>query len=311
MSSLNQAFCASSGGNTGIDDCSLTLKNIVRGFLVPKSFELTAAQLADPDTALAALIAATKSDNASLRVYPLPEVVGITDSSEDVVLQTLGYGTPVPVRQGNYNLTFAYLAGGNCVNGALQKFNQGNYRYLGVDAGGVLFGVKSGTSLKGIPLDYFNADKFKFADGTNVTGFAYRISFKPEYLNGNLGFVQMDLLSLMEIDGLHNVVLVQSGARALGVFKVLAMTGCAGTNMYDLYDTELASAALWKVTEAGKDITITSVVADPNIKGFTITMSTADPDYVAGGPFFVTLQPVSILEAAGVVGFEGLTLKVA
>lgn len=311
MSILNQAFCATSGGNTGIDDCSLTLKNIVRGFLVPKSFELTEAQLADSATALAALIAATRSDSPLTRVYPLPEVVGITDSSEDVVLQTLGYGTPVPVRQGNYNLTFAYLAGGNCVNNALQKFNQGSYRFMGVDAGGILFGVKVGTSLKGIPLDYFNADKFKFADGTNVTGFAYRISMKSEYLNANLGFIQMDLLSLMDIDGLHNVVLSQSGVRALGVFKVVATTGCSGTNMYDLYDTELASASLWKVTEAGKDITITSVVADPNIKGFTITMSTSDPDYVAGGPFFVTLQPVSVLDAAGVDGYEGLTLKIA
>lgn len=53
---INQIICTSAGANTGIADCALTLKNIVGGFLVPNSFELTAADLATPQSIMTALI---------------------------------------------------------------------------------------------------------------------------------------------------------------------------------------------------------------------------------------------------------------
>lgn len=311
MAILNTRVCTAAGGNTGIADCSLTLQNILAGFLVPSSFELTNANLASASTALAALQAAASNDNPLLRIYPLPEVVGMTDNTEDVVLQTLGYGAPVPVRDGKYNLQFQYTRGGNCVSNQLRKFNGLNYKVIFIDAAGVLFGTKVGTSLKGIPLDYFYASPFRFNDGSNITNLGYRMTFNPTYINENLGFISLNLADVLAINGLQNAVVTLGAARATNVIKVKVLTGCSGTDLYDTYSAELANVARWVVTYNGLNITITSVAVDANIKGWTITLDAADPDYNAAGPFAVNLAAPSVLAAAGVTGYEGLALVVA
>jgi len=311
MSILNNIVCAEAGGNTGIADCSLTLKNVLGGFLVPNSFELTAAQLASKESVMAALEDAINNDIPSQRIYPLPQVVGVTDNTEDPVFETLGYGAQVPVRDGKYNFLYRYTRGGNCVSNQLSKFNNGNYRFLGLDAAGILFGTKVGTSLKGIPLDFFYNRPFRFSDGTAGTTFAYQIVYDPVYINSGLAFVQMDVSSVLALSGLQNIVLSLAIPRATNVITVKATTGCAGTDLYDEYSTELAAVGNFKVTEAGKDITITSVAVNANLKALSITLDATDPDYAAGGPFVVSLAPVSVLSAAGVVGFEGIPLTVA
>lgn len=311
MAILNTITCAAAGSNTGIPDCALTLKNVVGGFLVPNSFELTNTQLADSASVQAALLAAVNNNNPALRIYPLPEVVGITDNSEDPVTQTLGFGATVIVRDGKYNLTFQYTKGGNCVSNALTKFNNGNYKYIGFDAQGVLFGTKVGTSLKGIPLDFFYNRPFKFNDGSNIAVYSYQISFNPNYINTGLGFLQMDLSVLQAYSGLLNVNLSLPTIRVTNVIKVKANTGCSGADLYDLYATELAAVSAWVVTEAGKNITITSVAVDANLKAWTITLDATDPDYTVGGPFIVSLASVSVLTGLGVVGYESLPLTVA
>jgi len=311
MSILNNIVCSAAGGNTGIADCSLTLKNVVGGFLVPASFELTEAQLASKDAALAAILAAVNNDNPALRIYPLPETVTMTDNSEDVVLQTFGFGAQVPVRDGKYNLTFQYTKGGNCINNALQKFNSGNYRYIGFDAAGVLFGTKVGTSLKGIPLDYFYAAPFKFNDGANVALFAYRLSFNPAYINSGLGFISLNVADLMAINGLQNIVFSLVAPRAAGVFRLRATTGCAGTDLYSIYGDELADDTNFVVTRLGNAVTITSVAKDANTGSFLFTLDTTDPDYNAAGPFVVNTAAPSVLAGNGVEGYEGIAVTVA
>lgn len=311
MSILNTIVCVAAGGNTGIPNCAFTFKNLKGGFLVPPGFELTEAQLASSATVMAALIAAVNNDNPLERIYPLPETVTFTDATEDAVTQTLGYGAPVIVRDGKYNFTQQFIKGGNCVNKALQKFNEGNYRWMGFDAAGVLIGTKVGATLKGVPLDYFYAQPFRFNDGSNVAIFAYRLSFDPIYINQNVGFVPLDYTELAALNGLQNVNISLAAARAANVIKVRLTSGCDGTNLFDLYETELADVTNFVVTEAGANITITSVVADTNLKAFTITLDAADPDYTVGGPFIVNLAATSVLAGNGVVGYEGIALTVA
>lgn len=307
---INQIVCTAAGGNTGIPDCALTLKNTLTGFLVPSAFELTATNLLTTTATLAALVAAAANDNPLLRIYPLPEAVGVTDNSEDVTLQTFGYGAAVPVRDGNYNLTYAYTRGGNCVNNTLAKFNGLNYKFIGVDASGVVYGTKVGTSLKGIPLDYFYAAPFKHNDGSNVAGFSWRISYKPNYVNSGLGFIQLDLNDVLAISGFLNINITLAAARATNVIKVKALSGCAGIDLYDTYSASLVTAANWIVTENGAVITKTSVALDANLKAFTITLDASDPDYTVGGPFVVTLAAPSVLAGNGVTGYEGIALTV-
>ncbi len=308
---INQIVCTAAGSNTGIPDCALTLQNTVGGFLVPSAFELTAANLLTPEATLAALAAAAANDNPLLRIYPLPEFVGVTDNSEDVVLETYGYGAAVPVRDGNYNLTYRFTRGGNCVNNTLRSFNGLNYKFIGIDAKGVLYGTKVGATLKGIPLDYFYAQPFKHNDGTATAVFALRISYKPVYINSSLGFIQLNLGDALNISGFLNINITLAAARATNVIKVKTLTGCGGVDLYDTYSASLVTAANWLVTENGANITITSVALDANLKAFTITLDATDPDYTVGGPFVVKLAAPSVLATNGVTGYEGIALTVA
>jgi hypothetical protein len=311
MSILNTAICTTGGGNTGIPDCAFDPQNLKGGFLVPNSFVLTEEQLASAATVLAALQLAVNNDNPSLRIYPLPETVGFTDNSEDAVSQTLGYGSAVIVRDGKYNLTQQYTKGGLCISKTLQRFNGGNMRWLGIDAAGVLIGTKVGNTLKGVPLDQFYAPPFKWNDGANITAYTYRLAFDPIHVNQNIAFVPMNYADLVNINGIQNIVISSAAARVAAVMKVRLTSGCAGIDMYDTYSAELADADLFLVTQAGKSITVTSVAVDANLKAFTITVDAADPDYNAAGPFVVNLAPISVLTAAGVVGFEGVPATIA
>jgi hypothetical protein len=311
MSILNQAFCATAFGNTGLDSCYFTLGKIARDFLVPRGFELTAADLADGETALAKLVELAKADSLTERIFPLPEIAAVTDSSEDAVFQTLGAGFQVPIRAGNYNILNQYLAGGNCMNNALQKFKNSSYRVIRLDEAGNLIGTKVGTSMKGIPLIFFFPYKFSFATDDAVAAFRYGIGFKPEYINESLGFIKLDFAGAMDIDGLHNAVLSLPTARVTNVIKVKVTTGCSGIDLYDEYSAALAVASNWIVTEAGANITVTSVAVDANLKAFTITLTAADPDYNVAGPFVVSMAAPSVLETNGLPGYEGISLKVA
>lgn len=304
MSILNSFVCAAAGGNTGISDCAISLGLLKTGFLVPNSFELTEAQLADPATALAALQAAAQNNDPAQRIYPLPDFLSVTDSTEDLVTETIG-GVPIPVRDGNYNLLMRYMNGGNCLSNALAKFNTGSYRFLGIDNKGILFGTKEGTSLKGITLFYFYSRPFRFATDSTAVNYSFQIVFEPIYLNSGLGFIQLNAADVLAISGLMNINLSLVGTRTAGVFVLQAKAGCAGVNLYDQYSADLASADLYTVlNKNGLVVPITSVAVAPGSKGFTFTLDTTSPNYTTGQPYTVKGSGVSFLVAADIEGYE-------
>lgn len=305
MSIINTIVCSAAGGNTGIPDCAFTFKTLVGGFLVPSGFELTEAQLASPQAAMAALLAAVNNDDPTKRIFPLPPTVTFTDNTEDPVFQTFGLGGQGFVRDGKYNFLIQYTKGGNCISNALTKFNNGNYSWLGFDAAGVLIGTKVGTSLKGVPLEVFYNRPFRMADGTNVALFAYMLSFDPNYINQNVGFIQFDFAELTNsLKGLENVNI--SGTRAAAVITAKLTKGCAGTDLYNTYSVEFAAAGNWVALMNGKVVPITGVVAVPASFAWTVTLDTASPNYVAGAPIILNLAKVSVLTAAGITGLEGI-----
>lgn len=305
MAGLNRIICGQAGANTGTGQCVLTLGGIVGGFLVNSSFALTAEQLASETALLAALNTARLAPKTS-RIYPLPPIVSPTDNSEDNVEQTFGYGGIATVREGKYNWQFQYVEGGICVSNALRKFNSQKNYIIFFDQYGTLFGMKSGTSMKGIPLEMFWADKWKINSGSEIMGTSFRVVFDPKYVNDMIGFMKTSDIDLSGVKGLYNVVL-KNGVRAAGVLKLTATYGCGGDDLYDLYDDEIADVAAWVVTNTatGNLVTISSVAKDTNIKGWTVTVDTADPDYTAdAGGLTVSLAAPSVLATEGVDGFE-------
>lgn len=314
MATLNEMICAVNLKNTGFGECVIDPAEIFGSIRVPKGKVFTLAELADLRNTLdAASMAPSKAD----RIFPIHNYLNTTDNSEDVVFETIG-ATQFPIRDGHYRLTFQYRDGALCLSNSLQTHNfqssywihyDKNFMLLGwrkLDATGLTYG------LAGIP-SVFHAHKWKVATPTTAANYSVYFDFDPVYFNKYLGFYQADF-PLSEIVGLRNVNLVQSGASAAGVVKLLAKTGCDGANMYDQYSTQLGAGAVWAAINAttGATITITSAAIDANIKGFTITLSSADPDYPAttGGLVTINLVDPVALDTAGVSGFEGIPITV-
>lgn len=314
MSILNTSLCGSTNGNTGVGDCPLdpgVLKGIIK---VPNGIVLSDTQMASQASVLTALRALVMADLRSSRAFPFPPQVTFTDNSTDSTFQTFGDQSSALTNEGAYDWTFQFRKGGKCLSDQLRKFNgDSNARFLVYDEKGNLYGTKVGKDMWGIPANYIYTDKMKVAVPDAVAVYAYRVNFLPAYFNDSLAFVGLNLVDLLSLNGLININLELSGTRTAGVFKFKALAGCNKTDLYDLYSTNIAGLAPADlvVTRNGNRVTVTSIVVDANIKGWTITLDTTDPDYNVAGPFVFSLPPVSVLATALIVGYESLTLDVA
>lgn len=97
---------------------------------------------------------------------------------------------------------------------------------------------------------------------------------------------------------------------AAGSYDVTVKTEATQTNLYDLFPTQLASASKWIVTNTttGGVITVSGVTAGSSTqKFFKIALNTGDADYPeAGGKVSITLATPSVLQAAGIDGYEAI-----
>lgn len=309
MSNLNKTDCLPGGANTGIGKCFLDIKAMIGFFLLAPGTVFSAAQLASATTLKAALDALTIVD-PSLRAYPIHNIVSWTDSSSAEAKQTFQDGTVRVSNDGKYDWVGQYLKGGACLNMSLHKFNNSSFDVLFYDQNGTLYGWKVGDTLQGIPLDLLYVPKFKVDDFTNATVYAVELGFDPFYMNNELGFFakSTNRTTWNTITGIQNVALEAS--RALGVINVTASTGCAGSDMHDLYATALAVVGAWVAKNAltGALITITTVTSSST--GWVLTLNTSDPDYTAGDVTISMATPIA-LAALQVAKYESNVITVA
>lgn len=309
MADLNALNCAEDIKNTGFGTCTLDFGAIVGAFIMSRDVSFTTEELADLQASLVADAIADKP----ARIYPVHGFEAITDNTEDPTFQTMASGRPVFIKEGNYNWIFQFIDGGLCLSNKLRSFNNGNWAALFYDQKGNLFGYQTTDSegaaiLKGVPLDIIYTYPWKANDFSNVTQYRIQFSFKPHYVNQNIGFVQSDF-PLSEIQGVKDVALTVTSALAAGVVGVDANVSCGGDDLHELYATELAVVGAWEAKNkaTGAIITITTVTS--NTTGWTVTLSAVDPDYpTAGNQLTLSLAKASVLSGLDVVGFEGLPL---
>lgn len=303
---LNKLICVVSGANTGYGECVLSPSVISGAFIVPRDLALTAEDIAALQVTLTAL---AMDASPKERIYPIHNFEEVADGTEDLVIATLGYGGKYPVRDGDYDWTFRYLQGGLCLSKALRKFSGIGKHILFYDVNGLLIGQKVGDTLKGIPMNFFYSNPWRPTDGSTAPTFAARFSFKPRYINEDVGFVQADF-NLATIVGLQDVALKDNGS-VRPAMKVNAFVGCAKDNLFDLYSEELSDPAAWVATIAGEEVAITAVAEDVAISGWTITLDTADPNYaVAPAPVVIRLADPEALDALEVTGFESNSVTI-
>lgn len=295
---LNTFDCVQAFGNTGIGRCSLIPAWIKGMIIVPNAFTITEANSVNLQTFLED---AAKNPSKANRIFPIHNFVGMTDNSEDVVTESLGYGDAIPIRDGNYSWTFRFIQGGICLLRALQTYNGSNVSVLFYDDNGVLYGRNTTAGLMGVPLISFFAAKWSVSDSTTIAGFNVTVMFNPKHLNKNLGFISDDNFDPLMIVGLQDLNITPVCAQTSTILSASVTASCAGENLFDLYSDELADGSLWEARNSatGATLAITSVAPNVATKAFTVTLTAARTNDT-----IVSLKGVDVLEAAGIMGVE-------
>jgi len=328
MATINGLNCGSNILNTGIPACTFDPKEFIGAILVPKGKRFTASEVADWQNTLQTL---ANADDKKTRIYPIGRFVAVTDNSEDVVNETLGYGDEFAIRDGRYKWTFRVKNGSKCFHTQLRSFKgqENKFDVLFIDKqqavmGTIIIDQTTGEpTLGGYDLSQIYVPKAKIADGSNSAMYEINFNLADEgQFNDRFGFVletDQPFDVLKSVLGMLDVSiqnLTPSGAPA-GTKTLALLSGCGSAALVDLFATELSSPSLWVVKNAstGAAITITSVT--PSSVGFVLVLSTSDPDYPTGGQqLAISLAAPSVLATADVISpegnkFESQTIKIA
>lgn len=305
---LNSVKCTTAFANTGFGKCTFTPREIVAALLVSSSFVITEA---DTENLQSFLEDAIKNPVRSERANLVPGFVAFTDSSDEVVREQLGYGGTATLRDGNYNWTFRFVDGGLCLLSSLQAFNGQRPNVIFIDAAGNFIGTKRNGGLAGIPVEDYWANKWVPSDGSSASAnLSVYFSFRPETINQMLSFIQtanIDGFDLASLQGIQDLVLVAGAATASSAVISVA-DKCSGSveDFGDLYGADLANDSLWTAVGVDGSVqTISAVAYNATTRVFTLTFDAPRTvDSIVG------LAPINDLENAGIVGFEGTTVRV-
>lgn len=304
MATLNKPICATEYGNTGLGDCYIELDKIVGSIQVPSNF-----QIAQSDVAGLLDFLETKTYAAiGTRIFPYPKLINITDNSEDITINTTEYGDKIFVKDGFYDWTFRYLKGGVQLHQELAK-NQGSGKYfLFFDKNNVLIGYKSGSVLRGVPVDQFRVLPWRPNTGAESALFNLRFIIDPIYLNqGNLGFLKVTDFNLLDVVGLQEVELTIID-QTLNVATVKVTSKIGGVDLYGAYKTNLLQVTAWKGFKSdGSASSVTSVADNPADEAFDVALNAGDVINEADGARMkIQLAAAHILNASPILisGFD-------
>jgi len=312
---LNQPLCATQFGNTGFGDCILEPGKIVGAFQVPSTFQIAAGDVGTLQTFLQNKAYAA----IGTRIFPYHNWKSVTDNTEDVSITTTDYGSKYITRDGFYDLTFRYFAGGVLLHQDIAK-NAGSGKYfIFYDDAGNIFARKSksgsATVLKGIPVDIFYVKPWRVATGADAAIYELRFIIDPQYMNkGNFGYYSVGSdFSLLDIQGPQELELVLDSL-ASNVAKVSMYTKISKVNLHPVYGNALSNTGYWKATKRsdGSTISITSIAEDGANHDYTFTFNSATVSGMAPtDAIYLQSQNASVLYAAGIPyeAHEGLYIE--
>jgi hypothetical protein len=308
-------LCSQVGANTGEVLCDKSRSITKKLFIFNGS--VLAAGYVDSDTFLAGLATKSRlSKFATEKIFPLPEVQEIADTSEANTEGTMGLGFKTVLREGKPSYSYKFFAGASLLK-QLRKFNNSTVRVMEYDTNGNMWFTTSGSTILGYRAKLF------FTGGKAATGAAVEegvvtltlsILDTTEYLD-NAKFMPIEG-NINDIEGLLDVDLSEPTAHVSNAHKIKVQADTSQANLkidfYDDYSTLLASASLWEAFTGATfstPLTITSVAADAANKAFTVTFdNTAYTALSAGAKIKLNLKAPDVLAAADVTGIEGIAV---
>jgi hypothetical protein len=304
MATLNKPLCATNYGNTGVGTCFLEPDKWIGAIQVTGDFKIAQSDVPDLLEFLTAKIHAA----IGTRIFPGPKLINLTDNTEDSTINTTDYGTKIFVKDGFYDWTFRYQKGGVQLHQELAKNAGANKYFLFFDKNNILYGYNSGGFLKGIPIEQYLIPPWRLNTGSEAALYNQRFIVDPIYLNnGNLGFLQVEDINLIDLAGLQDVELTVID-QVDNVATVQVRSKISDVNLYDAYKTGLLQTTAWRYFKSdGSASSVTGVADNAADEAFDVTVNAlAYAQEFDGAETTIKLAIPSVLRAAPISmeGFE-------
>lgn len=309
------SLCGSVGANTGAVKCDRRRGIPKKITIGSKTFD--SDDYASASTFDAAYLAALKLATGDAdKLYPFPEITGVTDSTEANKESTLGaFGPKITLIEGRPAYVFDVIAG-TALEKELRKFNNQQVPVFIHDDASAIWGMLTSAGVFQGTDVLVHTTPHKFGDGQNGQTTKVSLSFiNSGDLYDSAAFIETSL-SLSDFVGLLDVTLAEYAAHASNVYKIkgYVKTASPGTtlNLYDQFSTELANTALWTAFTGASFTTalaMTSMAINSGNKGWDITFdSTAHTALSTGAKIKINLADPTTLDAADVTGIEGVAV---
>lgn len=312
------SLCSTSVANTGELACDKS-----RGVLKKIMIFNGSIAAADYDTEaelFAKLVANSKlSKSESEKLFVINEAQEITDSSEGNTEASLGLGFKAIIREGRPAYTVKIFAGGDLLK-RLRTFNNQTVRIFEYDANEVLWGVKSGTNLKGFQAKMFFTGN-KLASGQNVeegvVTFTMSILSTSEYFD-NAVWADLSDYNVEDIVPLIDVQMAYL-SNSTNVHKItMKVADSNAVSDYNIgpdFGTTIATldADFSALSGAGTPATalaITSITYDATLEALTVTYDSSAYTAATGNLKLIPPTPAE-LDAADVTNVELLSVTYA
>lgn len=302
MALLNPCISGNAIKNTGVE-CSDAMLATYAIIMMPKSAFWSASNEVD----FTGYVNTKLHAPAASRWYWLfgraAKINGITDSPEGDVVETMEDGSKAFIRNGMFSRTFMTTKGGDCFAKALQAMPH-DYAFVEIDLEGkVKRMVNADGTFSGFPVNVAYAPTPELANLKTAFKNKFMLDFSPvDYINnGDIvkGDSTEDILSLKGL--LDTEVTTGTGTHSTTKAYVGVRTICAQTDLVALYGSTLAVAGNFVLTSAaGAPITPSAVAIVAGEIEFTGTFTTSTNIKIA-------LAAASVLKAAGIIGYEGIT----
>jgi hypothetical protein len=310
---MSFSLCGSIDTNVGAINCDVrkaVAKNLIIG-----GASFSSAQYADSDSFKAAYGTAVKlAKGSSGKLFPFPEIQGITNNQEANVTGALGLGLQFIMREGKPAYAFDIVTG-TALERKLRKFNRQTVPVFIVDDANNVWGRKDANgNFIGFQAMIFVTGK-PWSDGASVE--SERSQVMVNFLSAadvfdNSYFMPVDF-DVNSITGLLDVSFREPAAHTTNAYKVVAEIETAKLTgklkVYDTYADEFEDETLWTAFTGANFSTaldITSVVKDATNGGWTVTFDSDDFTALSNGAKIkLNFAAPSVLDAADVTGIEG------
>lgn len=314
---MSYSLCGSVGANTGAIKCDRRRgipKKVIIGSKEFNSADYASASTFDAAFLACFLLATGDAD----KLYPFPEITGVSDKSEANKESTLGaFGPKITLIEGKPAYEFDVIAGVT-LEKFMRKFNGQSVPVFIVDDANAVWGKKSANGNFLGTEALIHVSSHKFGDGSNGQTTKVSLSFvSAGDIYDSAAFIESGS-SLSDMVGLLDITLAEYASHASNVYKLKGYieTSNPGVTL-NLYDQDgvpdaLAAAGAWTANTGATyatPLTITSVAKNVGNKGWDITFdSTQHTALAALAKIKVNLADPTTLDGLGVSGVEGVAV---